>query len=95
MNENTNMYVTVAFAGVALMVALLIGVVVMRRRNTRYPHHQVRYLIYQPLSLYLSLSLSLSLSYPYFILFLYYNIICTTQTKSIVQKYFATLFSLQ
>ena len=43
MNENKNMYVTVAFAGVALMVALLIGVVVMRRRNTRYPHHQVVY----------------------------------------------------
>ena len=41
MNENKNVYVTVAFAGVALMVALLIGVVVMRRRNTRYPHHQV------------------------------------------------------
>lgn len=41
MNESKNMYVTVAFAGVALMVALLIGVVVMRRRNTRYPHHQV------------------------------------------------------
>merc|ERR1711874_56595 len=40
MTENKNMYVTVAFAGVALMVALLIGVVVMRRRNTRYPHHQ-------------------------------------------------------
>jgi len=41
MNENKNIYVTVAFAGVALMVALLIGVVVMRRRNTRFPHHQL------------------------------------------------------
>merc|ERR1719336_1765145 len=40
MKENKNMYVTVSFAGVALMVALLIGVVVIRRRNTRYPHHQ-------------------------------------------------------
>merc|ERR1719400_2872577 len=40
MSENKNMYVTVSFAGVALMVALLIGVVVMRRRNNRYPHHQ-------------------------------------------------------
>ena len=68
MSENKNMYFTVAFAGVALMVALLIGVVVMRRRNTRYPHHQVRYLIYQPLSLYLSLSLSLSLSYVLYII---------------------------
>ena len=72
MNENKNMYVTVAFAGVALMVALLIGVVVMRRRNTRYPHHQVKYHHYPH---YLSLSLSLSLSISYFI-FLYY----TTQT---------------
>merc|ERR1719410_2748396 len=33
MSDNKNMYVTVSFAGVALMVALLIGVVVMRRRN--------------------------------------------------------------
>ena len=41
MTENKNVYVTVAFAGVALMVALLMGVVVMRRRNNRYPHHQV------------------------------------------------------
>ena len=41
MTENKNIYVTVAFAGVALMVALLIGVVVIRRRNNRYPHHQV------------------------------------------------------
>ena len=64
MSENKNMYVTVSFAGVALMVALLIGVVVMRRRNTRYPHHQVEYLIYPPLSL----SLSLSLSYLIFLL---------------------------
>jgi len=40
MTENKNVYVTVAFAGVALMVALLMGVVVMRRRNNRYPHHQ-------------------------------------------------------
>ena len=45
MSDNKNMYVTVSFAGVALMVALLIGVVVMRRRNNRYPHHQVWYLI--------------------------------------------------
>ena len=45
MSDNKNMYVTVSFAGVALMVALLIGVVVMRRRNNRYPHHQVWHLI--------------------------------------------------
>ncbi len=40
--EKRNVYVTVAFAGVALMVAMLIGVVVVRRRSSRYPQHQVR-----------------------------------------------------
>lgn len=42
MGEKRNVYVTVAFAGVALMVAMLIGVVVVRRRSSRYPQHQVR-----------------------------------------------------
>ena len=41
MSEKRNVYVTMAFAGVALMVAMLIGVVVMRRRSARYPQHQV------------------------------------------------------
>ena len=59
MNESKNMYVTVAFAGVALMVALLIGVVVIRRRNTRYPHHQVKYHHYL-VTIFLSFPLSLS-----------------------------------
>ena len=65
MNESKNMYVTVAFAGVALMVALLIGVVVMRRRNTRYPHHQVVQLSwsYPPTTLFLSPSLLLHISF--------------------------------
>jgi len=40
MSEKRNVYVTMAFAGVALMVAMLIGVVVMRRRSARYPQHQ-------------------------------------------------------
>merc|ERR1719367_494453 len=40
MGEKRNVYVTVAFAGVALMVAMVIGVVVMRRRSARYPQHQ-------------------------------------------------------
>lgn len=40
--EKRNVYVTVAFAGVALMVAMLIGVVVVRRRSSRFPQHQVR-----------------------------------------------------
>merc|ERR1712209_315829 len=38
--EKRNVYVTVAFAGVAMMVAMLVGVVVMRRRSSRYPQHQ-------------------------------------------------------
>merc|ERR1719195_2207576 len=38
--EKRSVYVTVAFAGVALMVAMLIGVVVIRRRSSRYPQHQ-------------------------------------------------------
>jgi amyloid beta A4 protein len=38
--EKRNVYVTVAFAGVALMVAMLIGVVVVRRRSSRFPQHQ-------------------------------------------------------
>ena len=41
MGEKRSVYVTVAFAGVALMVAMLIGVVVIRRRSSRYPQHQV------------------------------------------------------
>ena len=40
--EKRSVYVTVAFAGVALMVAMLIGVVVVRRRSSRFPQHQVR-----------------------------------------------------
>lgn len=39
--EKRNVYVTVAFAGVAMMVAMLVGVVVIRRRSSRYPQHQV------------------------------------------------------
>ena len=42
MPENRSVYVTLAFAGVALMVALLIGVVVLRKRSSRFPHHQVQ-----------------------------------------------------
>jgi len=40
MPENRSVYVTLAFAGVALMVAMLIGVVVLKKRSGRYPHHQ-------------------------------------------------------
>ena len=45
MSEKKNVYVTMAFAGVALMVAMLVGVVVVRRRSARYPQHQVQLLI--------------------------------------------------
>ena len=56
MGESRSVYVTLAFAGVALMVssivdllvhhlpqvAMLIGVVVLRKRSSRFPSHQVR-----------------------------------------------------
>ena len=45
--EKRNVYVTVAFAGVAMMVAMLVGVVVMRRRSSRYPQHQVKFYFLQ------------------------------------------------
>ena len=54
--EKRSVYVTVAFAGVALMVAMLIGVVVIRRRSSRYPQHQVLPLLasaYRDLSIYI------------------------------------------
>ena len=57
MGESRSVYVTLAFAGVALMVggivdllfhhlahpqvAMLIGVVVLRKRSSRFPSHQV------------------------------------------------------
>merc|ERR1712203_1352590 len=40
MGESRSAYVTLAFAGVALMVAMLIGVVVLRKRSSRFPSHQ-------------------------------------------------------
>jgi len=41
MDENHSVYVTFAFAGVALMVAMLVGVVVLKKRSARFPHHQL------------------------------------------------------
>jgi len=41
MGESRSVYVTLAFAGVALMVAMLIGVVVLRKRSSRFPSHQL------------------------------------------------------
>jgi len=40
MGESRSVYVTLAFAGVALMVAMLIGVVVLKKRSARFPSHQ-------------------------------------------------------
>merc|ERR1712180_223340 len=40
MGESRSVYVTLAFAGIALMVALLVGVVVLKRRAARFPSHQ-------------------------------------------------------
>ena len=39
--NNTTMYMTLSFAGVALMVAMVAGMVIVRKRNGRHPHHQV------------------------------------------------------
>lgn len=33
-------YMTLSFAGVALMTAMIVGIVVMKKRNGRHPHHQ-------------------------------------------------------
>ena len=41
LKESSSVYMTLAFAGVALMAAMIVGVVVIRRRNGRHPHHQV------------------------------------------------------
>ncbi|BES93060.1 beta-amyloid precursor protein C-terminus [Nesidiocoris tenuis] len=38
--ETKSVYFTLAFAGIALMVAMLIGVAVLRRRNARSPQNQ-------------------------------------------------------
>merc|ERR1711899_402519 len=40
MGDNNSIYMTLAFAGVAMMAAMVVGIVVIRRRNGRHPHHQ-------------------------------------------------------
>ena len=40
--ESSSVYVTLGFAGIALVAAMVVGVVVLKRRNGRHPHHQVR-----------------------------------------------------
>ena len=42
MGDNNSIYMTLAFAGVAMMAAMVVGIVVIRRRGGRHPHHQVR-----------------------------------------------------
>jgi len=39
--ESSPVYMTLAFAGIALMAAMIVGVVIIRKRNGRHPHHQV------------------------------------------------------
>ena len=38
----SSVYMTLAFAGLALMAAVVAGVVVIKKRGGRHPHHQVR-----------------------------------------------------
>lgn len=40
MGDNNSIYMTLAFAGVAMMAAMVVGIVVIRRRSGRHPHHQ-------------------------------------------------------
>lgn len=40
-SESRGVYFTLAFAGVALMMAMVVGIVVLRRRNSTNPHNQV------------------------------------------------------
>jgi amyloid beta A4 protein len=38
--ESSSVYMTLGFAGIALVAAMMVGVVVLKRRNGRHPHHQ-------------------------------------------------------
>ena len=39
--ESSSVYVTLGFAGIALVAAMVVGVAVLKRRNGRHPLHQV------------------------------------------------------
>ncbi len=41
MADGNSVYMTLAFAGIAMMAALIAGIVVIRKRNGRHPHNQV------------------------------------------------------
>ncbi len=38
----SSVYMTLAFAGVAMMAAAVVGIAVLRKRSNRQPHHQVK-----------------------------------------------------
>uniref|UniRef100_T1JN54 Beta-amyloid-like protein n=1 Tax=Strigamia maritima TaxID=126957 RepID=T1JN54_STRMM len=38
--KNSSVYVTLAFAGIALVTAMIVGIVFLRKRSVRSPHHQ-------------------------------------------------------
>eukprot|EP00096_Caligus_rogercresseyi_P011048 TRINITY_DN422_c0_g2_i1.p1 TRINITY_DN422_c0_g2~~TRINITY_DN422_c0_g2_i1.p1 ORF type:complete len:380 (+),score=112.00 TRINITY_DN422_c0_g2_i1:1362-2501(+) len=40
MKENSSVYMTLAFAGIALVAAMVMGVVIIKKRSGRSPHHQ-------------------------------------------------------
>ena len=40
--ESSSIYVTLGFAGLALVAAMLVGVIVLKRRQGKHPHLQVR-----------------------------------------------------
>ena len=40
-SSGNSVYMTLAFAGVALMAAAVVGIAVLRKRSGRQPHHQV------------------------------------------------------
>ena len=47
--ETKSVYFTLAFAGIALMAAVVIGVAVLRRRSARSPQNQVKTVVYMHL----------------------------------------------
>uniref|UniRef100_A0A4D5R9J5 Beta-amyloid-like protein n=1 Tax=Scolopendra viridis TaxID=118503 RepID=A0A4D5R9J5_SCOVI len=38
--KNSSVYITLAFAGIALLTAMIVGIVFLRKRSARSPHHQ-------------------------------------------------------
>ena len=42
--ESSSIYVTLGFAGLALVAAMLVGIIVLKRRSGRHPHLQVSHI---------------------------------------------------